>query len=228
MLSKSLISCLALLLLSACRPDGKPAQESGAETSRLALAGPGPQITTIGFTREDTVLHYTLDIKYPAIREQEVFNQAVRSGMAAAIDEFIRFIREFDTENREMSAEYQVIQNTSLATSIRQMYVWAVPGTSTLQYRFRNVNYNPEAKTLIGLEDLFLQGAAYQGLLKKRLEEKIQARFKIKAEVTDEDLFTFVIGPDYLEFYKVLYPDVMEPEPKAFQLKFSELEGMLK
>ncbi|MCB0581520.1 MAG: hypothetical protein KDD10_19695 [Phaeodactylibacter sp.] len=224
----SLFFSMVLLALTACRSDPKTAEESQGEAAVQPAAGPGPQITTIGFTREDTVLHYALDIKYPAIREHEVFNGAVRAGLEAAIDEFTEFIKDFNSEGREMRSEYQLVQNTSRVTSVRQMYEWAVPGVSTLLYRFHNVNYNAEAKELIPLESLFRDGVGHRPLLRKRLAEKIRSRFKIEAEVTDDDLQAFVIGPDYLEFYKVLYPEVMDPEPKAFQVKFSELEGRLK
>ncbi len=223
----SLLFCTALLLFAACRSDNKAPQES-PELAKAAVAGPGPEIITIGFSREDSVLHYSLDISYPAIRGQEVFNAAVRAGMERAIDDFIAFIKDFNSENRVMSSEYQLVQNTARVASIRQMYVWAVPGTSTLLYRFHNVNYDPEADALISLESLFREGVDHRALLKERLAEKISSHYKVEAEITEEDLQTFVIGPDHLEFYKVLYPALMEPEPKAFQLKFSELSGKLK
>lgn len=224
----TLFLSLALLMFSTCRSDKEPAQENEPASSALATTGPGPEVTTIGFSRQDTVLQYSLDIKYPAIREHPAFNAAVNSNLSKAIDEFTAFIKGFNSGGRTMSSAYQLIQNTNRVTSIRQMYEWAVPGTSTLQYRFYNINYNPEAQELISLESLFRDGVNYQKLLKKRLEEKIEARFKVDVEVTEEDLQSFVIGQDFLEFYKVLYPAVMDPEPKAFQVKFSELEGAWK
>lgn len=172
-------------------------------------------------------MHYALEIKYPAIREHEAFNAAVRSNLETAINEFTAFIEDFEGEGRVLTSEYQLIRNTSLVTSVQQRYEWAVPGVSTLQYRFHNVNYNPETRQLISLGSLFREGVVYPPLLKKKLVEKISARFEVTPEITDEDLQTFVIGPDYLEFYKVLYPDVMDPEPKAFRVPFSELEKVL-
>ena len=216
-----------VLSVSACRSDEKTESESSGPLL-AAEAGPGPEITTIGFSREDTVLHYTLDIRYPAIRGEEVFNDAVRANLEKAINEFTTFIQDFHTEGRVMRSEFQLVQNTSLVTSVRQMYEWAVPGTSTLQYRFYNVNFSPEAREIITLGSLFKEGKDYRELLAKRLSERIRARFKVEVEVTPEDLETFVIGPGYLEFYKVLYPEVMDPEPKAFQVQFSELERVLK
>ena len=224
----NLLCCLGLLLLSACRSDEKSTQASQERSPEKVVVFPGPEVTTIDFSRKDTVLGYTLDIKYPAIREHEVFNAAVRSNLEAAINEFITFIKDFEGEGRVLTSEYKLIRNTSLATSVRQQYEWAVPGVSTLQYRFHNVNYNPETKHLISLGSLFQEGAAYQPLLRNKLAEKISTRFEVTPDITNEDLQTFVIGPDYLEFYKVLYPDVMDPAPKAFKVMFSELGDVLK
>ncbi|MCB0598552.1 MAG: hypothetical protein H6557_01270 [Lewinellaceae bacterium] len=225
----NLFLCIVILLLSACRSDEKSTQASQQETPAIQSdAGPGPDITTIGFSRKDTVLHYALDIKYPAIREHEVFNTAVRHNLETAIDDFIGFIKDFEGEGRAMNSAYQLIRNTSRVTSIRQQYEWAVPGTSTLQYRFYNVNYNSEARALISLAGLFKEGVGYGPFLKAKLAEKIKSRFNIEVGVTEEDLQTFVVGPDHLEFYKVLYPEVMDPEPKAFQVKFSEMGDKLR
>ena len=151
----NLLCCLGLLLLSACRSDEKSTQESRERGPESAVTFPGPQITTIGFSRKDTVMHYALEIKYPAIREHEAFNAAVRSNLETAINEFTAFIEDFEGEGRVLTSEYQLIRNTSLVTSVQQRYEWAVPGVSTLQYRFHNVNYNPETRQLISLGSLF-------------------------------------------------------------------------
>ena len=60
---------------------------------------------------------------------------------------------------------------------------------------------------------------------RQRLQDKIQSRFKVQVPITDADLATFTIGGSFLEFYKVLYPEVMEPDPKAIRIEFSELKG---
>ena len=223
-----LLCCMGLCLLSACRSDEKSTQESQESGPEKVIVFPGPEVTTIGFSRKDTVLDYTLDIKYPAIREHEAFNAAVRFNLETAINEFTTFIKDFEGEGRVLTSEYKLIRNTSLITSVQQQYEWAVPGVSTLQYRFHNVNYNPETKQLISLGSLFREGVAYQALLRKKLVEKISTRFGSTPEITNEDLQTFVIGPDYLEFYKVLYPEVLDPEPKAFKVTFLELNAVLK
>ncbi len=224
----SLFLIFIALLCFACRSDDKPGQDGREAPLLEGDAGPGPEVTTIGFSRKDTILHYTLDVKYPAIREHEVFNSAVNASLKTAIDEFTDFIQNFQAEGRVMSSEFQLIRNTGRVVSILQVYEWAVPGTSTLQYRIHNVNYNPEIRELISLGSLFREGVGYQQWLKERLEEKARARFKVEVEFNDQDLQAFTIGQDHLEFYKVLYPELMDPEPKAFQVKFSEMGKKLK
>ncbi|MCB0570478.1 MAG: hypothetical protein KDC66_11965 [Phaeodactylibacter sp.] len=213
---------LAFGFLAGCAPD----QQGGQQAKRIP--GPAPELVSITFTREDTVKHYSAQVTYPGIREDLAFNQAVQAALKSAIDNFEAFIQGFNSENRVMTSEYQVVQVSDTVVSIRQVYEWAVPGTSTLQYDFHNINYDPSAKKLIGLAQLFKPGVDYQSLLRARIQDKIEARFKVKADVTDADLATFTIGGDFIEFYKVLYPEVMEPEPKAIRAAFSELKGKLR
>lgn len=221
-----ILSVLSLCLLAACAPDRQPEGQSRPEAKRIP--GPPPQLTSITFTREDTVLQYSARVTYPGIREDLAFNQAVQDALKSALDTFEAFIRDFSGGGRTLNSEYQPVQASDTVVSIRQVYEWAVPGTSTLQYDFHNINYDPSARRLITLEALFKPGEDYRSLLRRRLQDKIRASFKVKVDVTDADLATFTIGGNYLEFYKVLYPEVMEPEPKAIRIEFSELKGRLR
>ena len=220
---KPWIFLLALCLLAACAPDQQAAEQSPPKEKRIP--GPPPQLVSITFSREDTALHYSARVTYPGIREDLAFNQAVQASLKSALDNFEAFIQDFNGEGRTLRSEYQAVQLSDTVASIRQMYEWAVPGTSTLLYDFHNINYNPSTHQLIELESLFKPGTDYRSLLRQRLQDKIQSRFKVQVPITDADLATFTIVGSFLEFYKVLYPEVMEPDPKAIRIEFSELKG---
>jgi len=127
-----------------------------------------------------------------------------------------------------LHSAYEVVQVSDSVVSVRQLYEWAVPGTSVLQYRYNNINYQPATQEEITLGRLFRGGVDYPVLLKEKLAQKIAAQYELKeVKVDARDLSTFIIGKDYLEFYKVLYPELMEPEPKVVRISFEELREEL-
>jgi hypothetical protein len=214
---------LALGLLAACGSD-QPAQDAAEQPWQPKVYGPVPELTDIGFSREDEQLKYQVSITYPGIRGDQAFNALMQQSIQDAIARFEDFIRDFEGEGRTLEGKYEAIQLSDTIVSIKQVYEWAVPGTSILLYDVHGINYDPVAKRAISLSAFFPAGREFRPNLRKLLNAKIKKQHGVAVEVRNDDLESFTIGSDYLEFYKVLYPDVMVPEPQALRVGLNELK----
>lgn len=187
-----------------------------------------PQLQRITYRWQDTTLGYEMKVVYPAIRNDEAFNQLAQQKLGESREAFEAFIADFGRSNNQLFSEYETVQVSDSVVSVRQQYEWAVPGTSVLQYRYNNINYQPGTQEEITLGRLFREGVDYPVLLKEKLRQKMAAQYELEeVEMDARDLSTFIIGKDYLEFYKVLYPELMEPEPKAIRIPFAEMKEEL-
>ena len=209
-------------LMAACGPDKQP--EEQAQAWQPKISGPVPELTAISFNREDTLLSYEASITYPGIQGDQVFNAIMQQVLKDAIGRFEEFIKDFEGAGRNLESKYEVVQLSDTVVSIRQVFEWFVPGTSIPLYDIQSINYAPTPKQVIELSAFFPPGKDYHTVLRKLLRAKIEKLYQLDMEVRNDDLDGFTIGPDYLEFYKVLYPELMEPEPKAFRVGFSELK----
>jgi hypothetical protein len=212
--------------MSSCQSD--PLPEYGPRLKK-EYATRVPTVQKIAYSRQDTVYGYEMKVSYPAIQNNDAFNQLIQEKIRASREDFERFVADFDREARnELTADFELIHVTDSIVSIRHQYEWAVPGTSVLQYRFNNINFLPATNTSIGLEQLFRQGVDYRPLLSKLIKEKVKAEYELRLEeVTEATLQSFVVGKNYIEFYIVLYPEIMEPEPKAIRIAFEQIREEL-
>ena len=225
MLKQVLVLVLGCLL-SACQSE--PEQIAYGPRWEKEYATRVPELRKVKYTWQDTIQHYKMTVSYPAILNNPAFSQLIQQSIDENKAQFESFIRDFDGENRTLNGSFEAIHRSDSVVSIKMLYEWAVPGTSVLQYRFGNLNYQPATETKIGLPMVFRSGVDYKHLLKDKLSEKIYAEYNLEdVEITEEDLNTFIIGKRYLEFYKVLYPELMEPAPKAIRVSFREIQKEL-
>lgn len=213
-------------LLYACQSE--PKQIEYGPRWKKEYATSVPELRKVKYTWQDTVQHYSMTVSYPAILNTPAFSQLVQQSIDENKAQFEFFIRDFDGENRTLNGSFEIIHRSDSVVSIKMLYEWAVPGTSVLQYRFGNLNYQPATESSISLPMIFRSGVDYRRLLKDKLSEKIRSEYNLEeVEITEEDLNTFIIGKRYLEFYKVLYPELMEPAPKAIRVPYREIQEEL-
>jgi hypothetical protein len=182
-----------------------------------------PQLIQMQYIYEDTILGYRMEVMMPAIQNNPEFSAIVNQYLQENKSHFEEFISDFGRQNNVLVSEFETIQLTDSIISIRQNYIWAVPGTSVLQYSFGHINFQPATREKIRLKDIFREGVDYRLLVTTALKEKIKTEYNVEnISINEQDINAFVIGRDYIEFSKVLYPDVMEPEPQLIRIPFSE------
>lgn len=223
-MNKIILCFLAAWLLLSCQADVKKKEEPPAKVRATRL----PELRTVVYSWEDTIKHYEMKLTYPALLNNAHFSELVTEEMEENKARFEAFIADFGETNNVLASDFELVQLTDTVISIRQVYEWAVPGTSVLQYSFGHINFQPATQEEISLASLFREEASYKQLLTQKLEAWIVFNYKLKdIEITDEDLDTYIIGEDYLQFDKVLYPYLLQPEPVAIQIPFSGIREHL-
>jgi hypothetical protein len=223
-MNKIFLCCLAGMLLLACQADIKEAEAPVPK----ARADQLPTLRKVVYSWEDTVRHYKMKATYPALLNNLPFGALVSQKMEENKSRFEAFIADFGETNNILTSDFELVQFTDTIISIRQVYEWAVPGTSVLQYRFGHINFQPATAEVITLESLFRKDVEYKQLLTRKLQERIAGDYQLaEVEITDEDLGTYIIGEDYLQFDKVLYPALMQPEPVSIRIPFADIRKQL-
>lgn len=182
-----------------------------------------PQLIQMQYTYEDTAQGYRMEIMMPALQNNPEFSAIITQSLQENRAHFENFIRDFGRQNNALTSEFETIQLTDSIVSIRQNYIWAVPGTSVLQYSFGHINFQPATKKKIPLKDIFREGVDYRSLVIATLKEKIKESYGLEeVAINEKDINAFVIGADFFEFSKVLYPEVMEARPRLIRIPFSD------
>ena len=223
-MNRIIIFCLSAWLLPGCQADIKKTEEIPPKVRATRL----PELRKVVYNWEDTIKHYKMKVTYPALLNNARFSELVSQEMEENKTRFEAFIVDFGETNNVLASDYELVQYTDTVISIRQVYEWAVPGTSVLQYSFGHINFQPAINEIISLESLFRKDVQYKQLLKGKIEEWIKANHKLtNIKVTDEDLDTYIIGEDYLQFDKVLYPELMQAEPIIIKIAFTDIRTQL-